>query len=65
MELIDRKNGGVRRQDLFQVGRRGAMGERRESWADSRDSECDIMFKMSEVDFPRMLPNKIISVTLV
>lgn len=41
------------------------MGGRRESWANSRDSECDIMFKMPEVDFPRMLSNRIISLALV
>lgn len=44
---------------------RRIVGGRRGSWADSRESECDIMFKISEVAFPRMLSIKTVSFALV
>lgn len=38
--------------------------ERKSCWAESKDSEYDIVFKMSEVDFPRMVPISTISLAL-
>lgn len=57
------KNGDVTRS--LSSRRRRAVGGGRGSWADSRDSECDIMFKISEVDFPRMLSIKTVSLALL